>query len=66
MIRLRIRELAEEKGISIYRLSQAASVDYKTVKRLWYAPSSHTTTKTLAKIADALAVHTADLIEYTA
>ena len=63
MIRLRIREVAEQKGISMSKLSRNADVNYKTIQHVWHDPYQGINTKTLERIAKALNVSTADLIE---
>ncbi len=63
MVRLRVRELAEERGISLTRLSRLADVNYKTVHTIWHDPYHGVNTKTLERIAKALGVALADLFE---
>ena len=63
MIRLKIREVAEAKGISRTRLSRLADTNYKTINALWNDPYREVTTTTLDKIATALGVPVTDLIE---
>lgn len=65
MIRLRIKEIAEKKNISMTRLSKLSTVDYKTVRKLFRDPDSEIGLSTLDKLAWALRVEPADLIEYT-
>ncbi len=63
MIRLRIREIAEEKGYNMSSLSRKSDVSFKTVKRLWKDPYQTANTDTLEKLAKALGVSVRDLIE---
>ena len=63
MVRLRIREIAEQKGISMSKLSRNADVNYKTIQHIWRDPYQGVNTKTLERIAKALGVSTAELIE---
>lgn len=63
MVRLKVREIAETKGISMSRLSRLADVHYKTIQHIWRDPYSGINTKTLEKIAKALDVATSELIE---
>ena len=65
MIRLRVKEIAEEKKISMTRLARIADVDYKTVRKLFRDPHSEIGLVTLDKLAWALHTEPADLIEYT-
>jgi DNA-binding Xre family transcriptional regulator len=65
MIRLRVREIAEKKKISMTRLARLADVDYKTVRKLFRDPQAEIGLITLDKLAWALRVEPAELIEYT-
>jgi len=63
MVRLRVKELAEERGISLSKLSRIADVSYKTVQSMWRHPEAGFNTKTLERIAEALEVNMGDLFE---
>ncbi|HET9922279.1 MAG TPA: helix-turn-helix transcriptional regulator [Ktedonobacteraceae bacterium] len=63
MIRLKIREVAQAKGISRTRLSRLADTNYKTINALWNDPYREVTTTTLDKIAKALGVSVTELLE---
>ena len=63
MIRLRVKEVAQEKGFSQGRLSRVANIDENTLKRIYRDPYAIITTETLAKLAKALGVSSAELIE---
>ena len=63
MIRLKVKEIAEQKGFNISSLSRKADVGFSTVKRIFRDPYKEVTTTTLEKLARALGVPTADLIE---
>ena len=63
MIRLRVKEVATQKGISMTRLSRLADTNYKTIKAIFDNPYREVTTTTLNKLAKALGVSVADLIE---
>jgi DNA-binding Xre family transcriptional regulator len=63
MIRLRVKEVATQKGISMTRLSRLADTNYKTIKAIFDNPYREVTTTTLDKLAKALGVAVADLIE---
>lgn len=62
-VRLRVREIAKEKGIGMGKLQRTADVAYNTVKRMFRDPYYITTTETLGKIARALGVPPGELIE---
>lgn len=63
MIRLRVRELAEERKISMTRLSRISDVNYKTIQALFNDPYRDVAYSTLDKIAKALKVAVSDLVE---
>lgn len=63
MIRLRVKEVAQEKGFSQGRLSRAANIDENTLKRIYRDPYAIITTETLDKLAKALGVPSSALIE---
>ncbi len=65
MVRLRVREVAREKGVSIHKLSRLSDVSLTTVRKLVNDPTYSVTTTTLEKIANALNVGVRDLIEET-
>lgn len=65
MIHLRIKEIADTKGISMNRLARSADVDYKTVQKLFRNPEADINLSTLDKLAWTLGVTPADLIDYT-
>jgi len=63
MVRLRVKEIAVKKGMSMGKLSRVADVSYKTVKRIYDDPQYSPTLFTLGRLAKALGVPTTDLIE---
>lgn len=63
MLRLKVKELAEERGYNMSSLSRAADVSFSTVKRYFRKPYSYANTDTLEKIALTLGVEVGDLIE---
>jgi DNA-binding Xre family transcriptional regulator len=63
MIRLRVKEVAHEKGFSQGRLSRVANIDENTLKRIYRDPYAIITTETLDKLAKALGVPSSTLIE---
>jgi DNA-binding Xre family transcriptional regulator len=62
-VRLRVKEIANEKGISQGKLSRSADVDIKTLQRIYRQPTTIVTTETLGKLARALGVDASELIE---
>ena len=63
MARLRIREIAEQKGMSMGQLSRKADVTIGVVRKLWNNDQHNAEFLTLQKIATALGVEVRDLIE---
>jgi DNA-binding Xre family transcriptional regulator len=63
VVRLRVKEVAKEKGFSMGKLQRDADVAYNTVKRMFKDPFYITTTETLGKLARALGAPPGDLIE---
>lgn len=63
-IRLRVKEVAKEKGISMNRLSRLSDLSLNTIQRIWHDPYSSIKAETLAKLAKSLQVDISELIEY--
>jgi DNA-binding XRE family transcriptional regulator len=63
MIKLKVRQVCKEKGMSMSRLTRDAEIDYNTVKRLFDEPGYNPSIDTLAKVARALHVKVDDLFE---
>ncbi len=64
MIRLKIKEVAQQKGFSMSRLSRESNMAYKTIQTIWRDPYHEVTTTTLNKLARTLGVNPTELIEY--
>ncbi len=62
MVKLRIKEIAAEKGVSMRRLSKRSEVTYRTIQRIYNDPDYMPTLPTLEHIARGLGVSIADLI----
>jgi len=62
-VRLKVREIAEQKGFNISTLSRKADVGLSTVRRLWHDPSRHVDFNVLERLAKALDVPVTALIE---
>ncbi|WP_069804137.1 MULTISPECIES: helix-turn-helix domain-containing protein [Thermogemmatispora] len=63
MIRLRVKEVAQAKGVSMSRLSRISDVNYKTIQQIWRDPFREVSIKTIEKLAKALEVPSHELIE---
>jgi len=66
MVRLRVKEVAAQKGLSMAKLARRADIDYKTVQRIYRDPYREVTTTTLGKLANALGVPVTELLESVA
>ncbi len=66
MIRLRVREVSEEKGVGISKLQRQADLAYRTVHRMWHEPDYDVGVRTLEKVSKVLGVGVCDLIEEVA
>lgn len=63
MLRLRVKEVAREQGVSMNQLSQRAEVSYNIIKAIYRNPYRPTNTATISRIAQALGVPTIVLLE---
>jgi DNA-binding Xre family transcriptional regulator len=64
MIRLKVKEVLQEKGMSMGRLSRASDVALITISRMCNQPTTYSPTlDTLERIAKALSVRVSDLYE---
>ena len=62
-VRLKVREIAQARGISQRQLFFRSQVDIKTLQKIWRNPYSVVTTETLDKLARALEVDVRQLVE---
>ncbi len=63
MIRLRVREIADQQGLNMAQLARKADIDQRTLRRIYKDPTREISTLVLAKLAEALDVSPADLME---
>ncbi len=63
LARLRVREVAEAKGVSMGLLSRKSNVTLAAIRKVWRDPHHDISFKTLEKIAAALEVPVSSLIE---
>ncbi len=63
MIRLRVKEVAQERGMSMRKLVRSAGIAYNTLRMIYRDPYRPVSTETLSKLAQALGVPSSDLIE---
>lgn len=63
MFRLKVKELAQQKGISQRQLFLRSGVDIRTIRRIFQNPQTVVTVETLARLAKVLEVDVSELIE---
>jgi DNA-binding Xre family transcriptional regulator len=63
MHRLKIRQIAEARGISRTKLSRLAELDYDTINKIWNNDHRDVTLSTLIKLSQALQVDVSELYE---
>ena len=63
MIRLKVKEIAEEKKMSMRKLAKTADIAYNTLRTIYRDPYRQVTTSTLDRLATALGVDASELIE---
>ena len=63
MLRLRVKEAAQEKGFSQGKLARAADMATNTLRAIYRDPYREISTTTINKLARALDVPVTDLIE---
>jgi transcriptional regulator with XRE-family HTH domain len=61
-IRLRVKEIAEQKGLDAAKLSRKADLGYATVLGIWKGTTTNPGYNTLQKLAEALGVQVDDLV----
>ena len=63
MIRLKVKEEAEKQGLNMAQLARKADIDQRTLRRIYSDPTQEISTLVLGKLATALGVSPANLIE---
>jgi DNA-binding Xre family transcriptional regulator len=63
MLRLRVKEIAQQQGLGQGKLARMADVDSKTLARISKNPYAEISSVILEKLARTLSVFIADLIE---
>lgn len=65
-IRLKVRELAEKRGIATpFALARETGLNYAICHRLWRGDGKQVALETIARLCDGLKVKPAQLLEYT-
>ena len=62
-VRLKVKEVAQQKGISQRQLSLRSRITIKNIQKMFRHPMSNVTTETLDKLARVLGVDVSELIE---
>lgn len=62
-VRVKLKEIAQQKGFSQRKLYLQSGVDIKTIRRIFNDPFTIVTTETLAKLAVVLGIDASELIE---
>lgn len=65
MYRLKVKEVAEQRGMSQRQLFLRSGVDIRTVRKIFHNPEAVVTVETLARLARVLDVDVSELIEST-
>jgi transcriptional regulator with XRE-family HTH domain len=61
MVRLRVREIAEQQGLNITELSRRAVIGYSTAHALWHDKPENLNRTVLSKVAKSLGVSVREL-----
>ena len=61
--RLRVKEVAQEKGFSMTKLFHTSGVAYKTIQQIYRDPYRHVSYLVLLRLANAMNVPITDLFE---
>lgn len=63
MYKLRIKEIAQEKGLNMSQLSRQTGVDFTTIKTMFRNPHYNARIYTIVRIAEGIDVPLCDLFE---
>lgn len=63
MLRLRVKEIAQDKGVGMAKLSRLADISYKTIQKIWRNPYHDASLSTINRIARVLEVPATELLE---
>lgn len=62
---MKVKEIAEARGLNMAQLARKADIDIRTVRRIYRDPTGEISTSILDKLAIALNVDPSALIEHT-
>jgi transcriptional regulator with XRE-family HTH domain len=63
LLRLRVKDIAQGKGVGIAKLSRLSDISYKTIQKVWRNPYHDASLSTLNRIAKVLNVPATELLE---
>lgn len=63
MLRLKVKEIAEQQGFTLAGLARKADIDQRTLRRIYREPTKEVSTVVIDKLATALQVSPLDLLE---
>lgn len=63
IMRLRVQEVARQKGFTMGKLRRAAGISHNTLRTMYKNPYRHVNSATLDKLATALGVDVSELVE---
>jgi transcriptional regulator with XRE-family HTH domain len=63
LLRLRVKEVAQEKSVGMAKLSRLSDISYKTVQKIWRNPYHDASISTINRIAKVLNIPATDLLE---
>jgi transcriptional regulator with XRE-family HTH domain len=63
LLRLRVKEVAQVKGVGLAKLSRLADISYKTIQKIWRNPYHDASLSTVNRIAKVLDVPGTELLE---
>jgi transcriptional regulator with XRE-family HTH domain len=63
LLRLRVKEVAQEKNVGMAKLSRLSDISYKTVQKIWRNPYHDASISTINRIAKVLSVPATALLE---
>jgi transcriptional regulator with XRE-family HTH domain len=63
VLRLRVKDVALEKGVGMAKLSRTSDIAYKTIQKIWRNPYHDASLSTINRIAKALGVPALHLLE---
>jgi DNA-binding Xre family transcriptional regulator len=63
LLRLRVKEIAQDKGIGMAKLSRTSDIAYKTIQKIWRNPYHDASLSTINRLAKALDIPAIHLLE---